>query len=354
MLFSKKDKKEEKTAETPVKKNLETYDIKVMPKKFQKVLKPSGRGGILKLAIILFVALIVISAIIFGVFYLLDSMEAPVVPVPRSVNTNQNTNQGQDVNENLNQANGNVNTNENTNQNVNININENTNLNENVNTNINTNTNTNAPTDQPIDGVSYFMSQDSDDDGLTDIEEDLYETEKRKPDTDADGFIDGQEIIGGYNPKAAGTSLLSNSGLVNKYPNPIFAYEILHLSTWVARPSDQSLREVNFQSATGEYVQILVEDNPEELDLISWYLAQTNGANISDIDRKTDKQGFEILLSKDKLTYFLLNNDNKANIFIISYEIGSRTSLNFLTTFEMMINSFVLVEALEPESETGN
>jgi flagellar basal body-associated protein FliL len=349
MLFSKKDKKEEKIDERPAKKRLETYDIKVMPVKFQKVLKPSG-GGVLKLAIILIVALVVISGIVFGVLFLLNSMETPEVPAPRSANNNQNINQPEDINQNVNQPNENVNTNDNVNQNTNFNENVNTNINENVNTNVNANIN--APTTQPIEGVSYFMSQDSDADGLTDVEEDLYETEKRKPDTDGDGFIDGQEIIGGYNPKSAGTSLLSNSGFVNKYPNPTYNYEILHLSTWVARPSDQSLSEVNFQSATGEYVQILVEDNPQELDLISWYLAETNNANISDIDRKTDKQGFEILVSKDKLTYFLLDNDNKENIFIISYEIGSRTSLNFLTSFEMMINSFTVIEA--PTVESGN
>ena len=35
-------------------------------------------------------------------------------------------------------------------------------------------------------------------------------------------FLDGQELANGYNPKAAGDSLLETSGLVNKYQNPVF------------------------------------------------------------------------------------------------------------------------------------
>ncbi|MCG2691059.1 hypothetical protein L6249_03295, partial [Candidatus Parcubacteria bacterium] len=46
---------------------------------------------------------------------------------------------------------------------------------------------------------------DSDNDGLFDREEiKVYKTDPLKPDTDGDGFSDGDEVKGGYNPKGQG------------------------------------------------------------------------------------------------------------------------------------------------------
>lgn len=47
-------------------------------------------------------------------------------------------------------------------------------------------------------------SQDSDNDGLTDLEEQKYGTDINNPDTDGDGFLDGDEIKKGYNPLGEG------------------------------------------------------------------------------------------------------------------------------------------------------
>jgi len=342
-MFGKKEKNQQvklQGQETPAAKpKKDNYDIKVMPVKFHKFLAPK-KGGLLKLLIIFFVALIVVAGISFGAFYLFTNMnQSPPQPPEPVINKN-----AAPSNDNVNEVNQNDNTNESVNENVNINENANINENVNINANVNSNTNINVPV-PATDNLGYFSSHDADNDQLTDIEEDIYQTEKRKPDTDADGFIDGQEIINGYNPKAAGASSLELSGLVNKYTNPKFNYEILHISTWLAKPSDQSLKEIIFQSATGEFVEVLIEDNPENLGLIEWYLTQQVGANISQLDKKTDKQGYEILVSPDKLTYFLLNNDDKERIYIISYMIGNKTSINFLTSFEMMINSFKLIKS---------
>ena len=46
---------------------------------------------------------------------------------------------------------------------------------------------------------------DSDGDGLTDIEEILFQTNSSLPDTDNDGYIDGLELAKGYNPTGEGT-----------------------------------------------------------------------------------------------------------------------------------------------------
>ena len=46
---------------------------------------------------------------------------------------------------------------------------------------------------------------DTDSDGLTDLEESLiYQTNPRLPDTDRDGFLDGNEVFHLYNPNGEG------------------------------------------------------------------------------------------------------------------------------------------------------
>ena len=60
-------------------------------------------------------------------------------------------------------------------------------------------------TDEPVD-----LSADADGDGLTKDEEDYYQTDPEKADTDGDGYLDGQEVKNGYNPNGPG-KLESNS-----------------------------------------------------------------------------------------------------------------------------------------------
>jgi len=45
---------------------------------------------------------------------------------------------------------------------------------------------------------------DSDQDGLTDQEEQALGTDPHNPDTDGDGYLDGAEVKAGYNPLGAG------------------------------------------------------------------------------------------------------------------------------------------------------
>ncbi len=57
----------------------------------------------------------------------------------------------------------------------------------------------------------YNIAEDSDHDGLTNAEEKIYGTEPNKSDTDGDGYSDGVEVRGGYNPlkKAPGDKIVS-------------------------------------------------------------------------------------------------------------------------------------------------
>lgn len=68
--------------------------------------------------------------------------------------------------------------------------------------------------DMVIDeNLSYTL--DTDEDQLYDYLEDFYGTDKNNPDSDGDGYLDGEEINNGYNPMGGG--LLDNNVLYEDY-----------------------------------------------------------------------------------------------------------------------------------------
>jgi len=312
------------------------YEIHVMPQKFiiQKPVKSN------KWLIILLIVIIVIIGLSLGAYYLSQQLQKPNLNQAPVANLNANINE---ANENLN-ANGNLN--ENINANLNENGNANVQLNANGALNVNSNTNTTllntneASNTNAIEIPSILEgSIDSDKDGLTDNEEELYTTELKMPDTDGDGYLDGQEVKDGYNPKVAGNSKLADSGLVNTYPNDVFKYKILYPASWLAKPTDASLRSVVFQSATGEYIQVMVEDNQGSGSVMEWFLKQSPTSDPNRLKSFTSRSGLSGVISEDGLTYYLADPNDLSKIYILTYNIGTKTELSYLTTFEMMIGS---------------
>ncbi|MFH0830672.1 MAG: hypothetical protein V1895_01270 [Parcubacteria group bacterium] len=65
-----------------------------------------------------------------------------------------------------------------------------------------TDTSTNEPASDA--GAAEDPQSDADNDGLVLFDEERYGTNASDPDTDKDGYPDGQEVINGYNPNGAG------------------------------------------------------------------------------------------------------------------------------------------------------
>jgi len=66
--------------------------------------------------------------------------------------------------------------------------------------------------------VLEAVDQDVDKDGLTNREESYWNTDFQNPDTDGDGYLDGEEIASGHNPSKAGPddALLDAKNITNK------------------------------------------------------------------------------------------------------------------------------------------
>lgn len=192
------------------------------------------------------------------------------------------------------------------------------------------------PPPPPAPKPSLRNSLDTDVDGITDEEETLYATDRTRPDTDGDGFLDGNEVFHLYSPTAVAPSTLRDTGQVQSYTDAAGRFELLAPTRWLLDTVDATKGTVKFSAATGEYVQLSLEDNPERLDVVSWYLARSPGVSRADVETLTTKAGYAALRSPDRLTVYVGGGER---VYALTYSVGTLAEANFRRTFEMMINS---------------
>ncbi len=184
-------------------------------------------------------------------------------------------------------------------------------------------------------------SSDSDSDGLTDMEESLFATQKNNPDTDADQTPDGQEVVTLKDPNSNETSAkLTTTGLLDVYTNPTFSYSLFYPADWLARAlPDTNNEEVLIITNTGEFFSITVENNPEILSPEEWYLNQGSLSNGSKLVETTVNNQPAVWNPNHSTIY--IARDNK--IYAVSYKVGTEKNANFKSTFKMIIKGFQFV-----------
>ena len=107
---------------------------------------------------------------------------------------------------------------------------------------------------------------------------------------------------------------------------------------WTGEQRDD--RTVLFRIGTGEFFQVLVEDNVERQPVIPWYLAQAPGVTARELQPFVSKSGADGIYSPDRLTAYIASN---SHVFVIAENIGTMTELNYTRTFEMLLNSFRII-----------
>jgi len=193
------------------------------------------------------------------------------------------------------------------------------------------------PEPEPPAPVILPTAPDSDSDGLTDIEEELFRVKAENEDTDSDGYRDGLEVINLYNPAGFAPQKIEETALVEIYENPTYDFQIFYPANWLAKALDETNQEIMITSATGEFVQIIVVENKEGLALLDWYLEKAPEVKPTDVGTVATKSGLSGIKTPDELTAYFSIGDK---IFAISYNIGVKTELNYKSTFEMIIRSF--------------
>lgn len=210
----------------------------------------------------------------------------------------------------------------------------------------------------PIPSHAFIDSADSDADGLSDVEEEMWTTSPAQNDTDGDTFPDQTELLNLYNPVGVAPQKLLDTKAVNTYINPTDNYSVIYPAAWLARALDTEInKEVLFSGTTEEYIDIRTFAYPAE-PFPDWFQKTFPNEVLAAYLPFTNKMGISGLRSPDNLVA-LFSDQN--NVYLLVYNGGTRPDINFRTTFRMMVQSFkpagvgmpLLVPLMPPTSATS-
>ena len=172
---------------------------------------------------------------------------------------------------------------------------------------------------------------DTDSDGLTDLEESLiYQTNPRLPDTDRDGFLDGNEVFHLYNPNGDAPGTLLAAGLVKQTATALVSFyypAVWSAQTQTAEPS------LIINATTGEMMTVSVMPKETPLALDAYLASQPTDTKFLPV---RTKGGVEAFVTENKRTVYFDGGDS---FIVLSYELGIKGQVDYLQTFEMMQNS---------------
>lgn len=329
-------------------------NVHSMPDRFRLTGRGPGGASTTKKLLIVLIVVVVVAGLGIGGLWVFQNVLSKNDNT-NNANANLNTNTAI-INEDVNEAvtnevlneNANLNVNSSLNANSDLNLNSNSNLNSNLNTNADTNLNqnTNLNTNTSLITSPLPSSLDTDNDGLTDVEEAAYTTDPNKPDTDGDSFLDGKEartdgsVVGelymGYNPKGEGK--LEGSSLVVRQENETKEYSVLVPTTWTVTKDATGGMLITPTLPTGEFFQVRINDNATQMTPSQWYQSANPASLVTSLTTMAIN-GLEGILSEDYSTVYLFKG---TKVYSLQYSTGALSQVNYRTTFDMIMRSFKL------------
>lgn len=183
---------------------------------------------------------------------------------------------------------------------------------------------------------------DQDEDGLTDIEETMFDTSLNNKDTDGDSYDDRTEILNLYSPKQGpGEFLLAETDLVKKYETDL-GYSLLVPNNFEINEIDTAppINNVIFSSPEGEFFQMSVQANLENMAVKEWVLLQFADLKFSDVET-IEINGLDAIVNPSSTAVYFAVEDK---VVILTYGIDDLEEIAYETTFEMFVNSFKKID----------
>jgi hypothetical protein len=190
--------------------------------------------------------------------------------------------------------------------------------------------------EEPVEVVPVtFPGKDTDGDGLTDKEETLYGTDFRNPDTDGDTFLDGNEVFHRYDPLGFSPSTLLDTGSVVEY-DAQGGYTLTYPKQWSVATREDGME---FKSSTGASISLDVYQKQEDQKFSEWYQLTIPAAEREVFLEDMTKEGYLFYKYPDLMTAFVEVEDQ---IFLFTYTVNEAPTIDFLKTFQMMVNSLMV------------
>ncbi|MFA6099341.1 MAG: fibronectin type III domain-containing protein [Patescibacteria group bacterium] len=179
---------------------------------------------------------------------------------------------------------------------------------------------------------------DTDSDGLTDVEETLFGSDARNPDTDGDGFLDGNEVFNLYSPVGKAPAKLLSSGLVREI-NGSIGWSMTIPTKWTVTMDASDGSAATIDSGHGEKFLVSIEKNDNNMSIVDWYMSKNPDTDKSRIMQYRSKGGYEGIIGPDLLTTYIPWGNR---VFVFKYDMGKQPFINFRTVYSMILNSLAL------------
>jgi hypothetical protein len=199
-----------------------------------------------------------------------------------------------------------------------------------------------TPTPTPEPPKKPEAGLDSDSDGLTDVEElRLFGTLVFNPDTDSDSFLDGNEVFHLYDPAKQNFARLADSALVKLYSSSKAKFTLFTPSSFVATESADGL-SATWGIPSGENIRVTSYPNPDKQSAQVWFAATFPARAAEAMSSFATKGGFQGIQDPDRRDTFI--DGGNGMIYRIEYLLGPAKSIEYRTTYNMMLNSFTAAQ----------
>jgi hypothetical protein len=188
---------------------------------------------------------------------------------------------------------------------------------------------------QPEPPVVPIPGTDTDSDGLTNVEELLYRTDFRNPDSDGDTFLDGNEVFHRYNPGATDSSTLATADAVSEYADGEGRFSVTFPASWRQTVGVEGNISVQAPSLAVFSLTVLPKEASQTLE--AWYAGQTTLPERTGAAMYLTKMGYSALAADDDRAVALDGGDV---VYLFRYDLVDGRTVEYLQTFKMVVNSF--------------
>ncbi len=177
-------------------------------------------------------------------------------------------------------------------------------------------------------------SLDFDSDGLTDIEESIIGSDEQVADTDGDSFLDGAELLAGFDPTKAGETL-ENSEKFQQYKNIDPAFSLAIPTAWLQAEESTDEKKV-FLAKNGDTITIELFKNQPPFTTTKWLEDTYPGTDIA-VFSQTAFNTF-VGLEAQNGRQVIINIDS--HIVLITYKVNGKAETGYPTIWEYILKSF--------------
>lgn len=193
-------------------------------------------------------------------------------------------------------------------------------------------------------------STDTDNDAVTDAEEEMYKTDPKNPDTDDDTYPDGTELFYLYSPIDKAPSKLIDSNLVSEYANPVYAYTLYYPTSWARAEVQSDYSDVLFSTLSGEHVEVRVID-ATSTQFVEWFATWAPQENFNQLKPFTTRLGQSGFARADNLVYYFMVG---SRVYVLVYNPGADQIINYPATVQLMARSFYIPGAPVDQAAVQN